>query len=90
MLKACTVKDEELTIAIGGFDGNLHFILFKDGELTILKTYDLIQFSNYSHDEITELSFIIPHDMIVTESEIIIGTQEGYYLKFDIVNGVKK
>lgn len=89
MLKACTVKDEELTIAIGGFDGNLHFILFKDGELTILKTYDLIQFSNYSHDEITELSFIIPHDMIVTESEIIIGTQEGYYLKFDIVNGVK-
>ena len=52
MLKACTVKDEELTIAIGGFDGSLHFILFKDGELTILKTHDLIQFSNYSHDEI--------------------------------------
>ena len=44
MLKACTVKDEELTIAIGGFDGSLHFILFKDGELTILKTHDLINF----------------------------------------------
>lgn len=87
MLKACTVKDEELKIGIGGFDGSLHFISFKEGNFTSLKTYDLIQFSKYNHDEITDLGFIIPHDMIVNDNEIIVGTREGYYLQFDIVNG---
>ncbi|KAL6450983.1 hypothetical protein SBY92_001233 [Candida maltosa Xu316] len=71
-------------VCIGGFDGKLRFYSFKDGFLSHCHEVSLIDYSKYSHDDITDLDVIIPHDVKVANNTIVIGTKEGFYIELSL------
>ncbi|KAG7660651.1 uncharacterized protein J8A68_005768 [[Candida] subhashii] len=82
-LKVFRMQDET-RIVIGTFDGELISFSIDNNTIQENRTYNLNQLCPYTNDETISLDLVIPHEIIVIENSLYIGSKEGHYIQLEI------
>lgn len=71
--------DSEMVLIVGSFDGNILIYGFNETpELYIKQEYHLLELCD------TEDNNLVPHDVILVENTLLIGTKDGYLFYFHL------